>query len=249
VIYFVSNPYHLSLTLGCELCYKQSVKTYPLNLIGLDERKVIVIGGGSVSARKVSSLIDAGAHPVVISPEYDAAIRDFASAGSVRLVERPYQAGDLQGAFLVISATDNPTVNHQVWEEARALGCLINVVDDPEHSNFILPAVVRRREVTIGISTGGGSPALARRIREQLQAEMGEEIGLLAHIMAELRPELLKRYPPGEPRLQAALKIVDSDILDVIQNQGISAGWDYARQMLEQSGGALEKSRRDGASG
>jgi precorrin-2 dehydrogenase / sirohydrochlorin ferrochelatase len=213
------------------------VKTYPLNLIGLDERKVIVIGGGSVSARKVSSLIEAGARPVVISPELDEAIRDFARLGLVQLVERPYQIGDLRDAFLVISATDDPEVNRQVWDEAREIGCLINVVDDPPHSNFILPAVVRRGEVTLGVSTGGGSPALARRMREQLETEVGEEIGLLAQIMAELRPLLLERYPPGEPRLQAALKIVDSDILDVIQNLGISAGREYARQMLEQHDG------------
>jgi precorrin-2 dehydrogenase/sirohydrochlorin ferrochelatase len=208
------------------------VKTYPLNLIGLDGLRVIVIGGGAVSARKVSSLIEAGAQPVVISPDFDEAIWAFAHGGAVQLHERPYQAGDLEGAFLVISATDDPVVNHQVWQEAQAVGCLFNVVDDPQHSNFILPAVVRRGEVTVAVSTGGGSPALARRMREQLQAEVGEEIGLLAQIMAELRPELLARFPPGEPRLQAALKILDSDILDVIQNQGYTAGREYARAMI-----------------
>jgi precorrin-2 dehydrogenase/sirohydrochlorin ferrochelatase len=213
------------------------VKTYPLNLIGLEESKVIVIGGGSVSARKVSSLIDAGAHPVVISPEFDAAIRDFARSGLIQLVERPYQVGDLRGAFLVISATDDPQVNRQVWEEARERGCLMNAVDDPEHSNFILPAVVRRGEVTVAFSTGGGSPALARRMRERLEAEVGDEIGSLAQIMAELRPELMARHAPGQARLRAALNIVDSDILDVIQNQGISAGRAYARQILERSDG------------
>ena len=234
----VRKPYHLSLTLISDLCYKQCVKTYPLNLIGLEERKVIVIGGGSVSARKVCSLIDAGARPVVISPEFDDAIRVFARAGFVQLAERPYQAGDLKGAFLVISATDDPQVNHQVWAEAQALGCLINVVDDPKHSNFILPAVVRRGEVAVAISTGGSSPALARRMREQLETEVGQEIGILAQIMAELRQELLERYQPGEPRLQAALKIIDSDILNIIQDQGFSGGRAYARQMLDQADGS-----------
>ncbi len=196
---------------------------------------MVVIGGGAVSARKVSSLIEAGASPVVISPEVVDSIRDFAQAGTVQWLERPFQVGDLEGAFLVIAATDDPAINQQAWQEARATGALINVVDDPAHSNFILPAVVRSGEVTVAVSTGGGSPALARRMREQLQVEIGAEIGLLAEIMAELRPELLARFQPGEPRLQAALKIVDSDILEVIEAQGVKAGRLYARAMLEQS--------------
>ena len=196
---------------------------------------MIVIGGGSISVRKVSSLIEAGAHPVVISPEADQAIREFARIEKVQLLERPYQSGDLEGAFLVISATDDPEVNRQVWQEARQAGCLINVVDDPRHSNFILPAVVRRDEVTVAISTGGGSPALARRMREQLQAEVGDEIGLLARIMAELRPELLARFQPGRPRLQAALQIIDSDILELIHDQGYAVGRAYALEMLERT--------------
>lgn len=209
------------------------MKTYPLNLIGLESQKVVVIGGGSVSTRKVSSLIDAGARPFVISPEVDSKLQEFADQGSIQLLRRPFQSGDLKGAFLVVSATDDLQVNRQVWQEAQLAGCLINVVDDPQHSNFILPAVLRRGDVTIGISTGGGSPALARRLRERLEMEVGEEIGLLAQIMAELRPELLERYPPGESRLQAAMKILDSDILEVIQSQGLHAGQAFARSILE----------------
>ena len=151
------------------------------------------------------------------------------------MLRRPFQTGDLKGAFLVVSATDDPQVNHQVWQEAQQAGCLINVVDDPQHSNFILPAVLRRGDVTIGVSTGGGSPALARRLRERLEMEVGEEIGLLAQIMAELRPELIERYPPGGPRFQAVMKILNSDILEIIQSQGLSAGRAYARRILEQN--------------
>jgi precorrin-2 dehydrogenase/sirohydrochlorin ferrochelatase len=113
-------------------------------------------------------------------------------------------------------------------------GCLVNVVDDPEHSTFILPAVLQRGELSVAVSTGGGSPALARRLRELLESIIGPEYGTLAEIMAELRPELLAGFSPGKDRLQAALRIIDSHILNVIQAQGRDAALSYAREQLHQ---------------
>jgi precorrin-2 dehydrogenase/sirohydrochlorin ferrochelatase len=108
------------------------------------------------------------------------------------------------------------------------------VVDDPAHSNFILPAIVRRDELSIAISTGGSSPALARRLRESIENLIGPEYGILAGLMAELRPELMKNFPAGETRLQAALRVVDSDILNVIRSQGRDAALTYGREKLHQ---------------
>jgi siroheme synthase-like protein len=106
------------------------------------------------------------------------------------------------------------------------------------HSNFILPAVVQRGELSVSVSTGGSSPALARRLRERIENLIGPEYGILASLMAELRPELLETFPAGEARLQAALRVVDSDILNVIQRQGRQAALNYGREKLhhEQSG-------------
>lgn len=171
----------------------------------------------------------------VIAPLVQAEILDWSASEKVNWVQRNYRSEDLAGAFMVISATDDPEVNQAVWQEAEQRGCLINVVDDPDHSNFIVPAVVRRGDLTLSVSTGGSSPALARRLRERLEAEFGPEYGALADILAELRPELLSRFEAGEPRLQAALDLVDSDLLQVIQEQGIDAGRSYARSRWQES--------------
>lgn len=200
------------------------VNTYPISLIGLEARRCVVIGGGAVATRKVAGLLAARAAVTIISPALAPALERLAAEGQAQALRRPYRPGDLEGAFLVIAATDDQAVNRAVWEEANRRGCLVNVVDDPAHSNFIVPAIVRRDEITVAVQTGGASPALARRLRERLEATVGPEYGVLARLLAELRPELLARVPPGESRLAAALRLVDSDVLDVIRRDGAEAG-------------------------
>ena len=208
------------------------MKYYTICLVGLPSRQAIVVGGGAVAARKVEGLLEAGAQVKVISPLLTRELQLMASAGAITFLPRPYQDGDLEGAYLVIAATDDPTVNQSVWTEAERRGCLINVVDDPQHSNFILPAVVRRGEVSVAVSTGGNSPALARRLRERIEKLIGPEYGALAELLGELRPELIADFPEGEARLQAALKVIDSDILNIIQSQGRNAALTYGREQL-----------------
>ena len=208
------------------------MKYYTICLVGLPSRQAIVVGGGAVAARKVEGLLEAGAQVKVISPLLTRELQLIASAGVITFLPRPYQDGDLEDAYLVIAATDDPTVNQSVWMEAERRGCLINVVDDPQHSNFILPAVVRRGEVSVAVSTGGNSPALARRLRERIEKLIGPEYGVLAELLGELRPELIADFPEGEARLQAALKVIDSDILNIIQSQGKDAALTYGREQL-----------------
>jgi precorrin-2 dehydrogenase/sirohydrochlorin ferrochelatase len=210
------------------------VKTYTICLIGLQAREVIVVGGGHVAARKVEGLLAADARVRIISPVLVPELEEVVASGQVSYNQRAYQEGDLEGAFLVIAATDDNSVNHMVWAEASQQGCLINVVDDPEHSTFILPAIFQRGEMSVAVSTGGGSPALARRLRERLEKLIGTEYGILTELLAELRPEIKASHPPGEARLQAALRIVDSDILQIIQSQGKDAALTYAREQLHQ---------------
>lgn len=187
-----------------------------------------------MAARKVEGLLASESQVKVISPVLVPELQLLADSGVITVFERSYQDGDLEGAFLAIAATDEITINHAVWAEAMKRGCLINVVDDPEHSTFILPAVLQRGEMSVAVSTGGSSPALARRLRERLEDIIGLEYGTLTELMAELRPELLASFPPGKARLQAALRIVDSNILDVIQNLGRDAALTYAREQLHQ---------------
>lgn len=188
--------------------YSEQVKSYPVSLIGLDEHRVLVIGGGSVALRKIEGLLQAGARPHVIALRAQPEIAALASEGRVTLDERAYRPGDCEGAWLVVAGTSDAEANYAAAQEALAAGALVNAVDDPAHSNIILPAVVRRGEVTVAVSTGGGSPALARRLREDLESLIGEEVGELAHLLAELRPELIECCPPGA-RLAAALRVVD----------------------------------------
>jgi precorrin-2 dehydrogenase/sirohydrochlorin ferrochelatase len=212
------------------------VKTYTICLIGLQARQTVVVGGGHVAARKVEGLLAAQAQVKVISPVLVPKLQSLVDSGFVTLIQRSYQEGDLDGAFLAIAATDEISVNHAVWAEATKRGCLVNVVDDPGHSTFILPAVVQRGEMSVAVSTGGSSPALARRLRERLEYIIGPEYESLTELMAELRPELLASFPTGKARLQAALRVVDSNILHVIQNQGRDAALTYARKQLHQQG-------------
>lgn len=213
--------------------YKIIVKGYALFLTGLERRIAVVVGGGAVAARKAQTLLEAGAKLTVISPEINHEMERLgAEYPALNWVRRVYRQGDLENAWVVVAATDSPEVNHQVYAEAEALGCLVNVVDDPDHSNFILPAIVRRGEIQIAIGTGGASPALARRLREKLEQAIGPEYGELAAILAELRPTLIQRYPPGVARLDAALRLIDSNLLDIILTQGVEAARATARRML-----------------
>jgi len=200
----------------------------------MQARQTVVVGGGHVAARKVEGLLAAGAQIKVISPILIPELQTLAASGAITFISRTYQNGDLEGAYLAIAATDETTVNHAVWAEALKQGCLVNVVDDPEHSTFIMPAVFQRGEMSVAISTGGSSPALARRLRERLEGIIGPEYGTLTGLLAELRPELITSFSPGKERLQAALRVVDSNILQVIQNQGRDAALRYAREQLHQ---------------
>jgi len=140
---------------------------YPvfLNLTG---RSCVIIGGGQIAEGKITKLLDSGAKIIVISPDATQGIRGYAERGDIEFNLRKYEAGDLQGAFLVIAATNDRVVNQEIFEEAEKLGVLLNAVDDMPRCSFIAPSIVERGSVTIAISTGGASPALARKLRETL---------------------------------------------------------------------------------
>jgi siroheme synthase-like protein len=191
-----------------------------------------VVGGGHVAARKIKGLLAVDVPVRVISPVLISELQSMVDIGAITHTPRSYQDGDLEGAYLAIAATDDLAVNKAVWAEANRNGCLINVVDDPEHSNFILPAIVKRGDMSISISTGGSSPALARRLRERLEEIIEPEYGTLTEIMSEIRPELIAEFSPGQARLKAALRVIDSDILHIIQQQGRDAALNYAREKL-----------------
>jgi siroheme synthase-like protein len=212
--------------------YNAFMKTYPICLIGLERGQAVVVGGGNVATRKVKELLEAGAHVTVISPALTPELEALVKAGRITIIGRPYHNGDLSDAFLAFAATDDPVVNQTIWQEAKRHGCLVNVVDDPAHCHFIMPAVIRRGDVTVTVSTGGTSPALARRLRERLETLVGPEYGELAALLAELRPELRSRYTQEKDRQEAAFRLVDSELISIIKAEGIEEAKARAWQLL-----------------
>lgn len=205
---------------------------YPLNLTDLSTRHTVVVGGGAVATRKVQSLLQSGTNITVISPQVSPRLKLLQAEGQISLIDRPYHPGDLTGAFLVIAATDSPAVNQQVSLEAQQRGCLINIADNPADSNFIVPAAVQRGPITLTISTGGASPALARWLRQQLEEFIGPEFGELASLLAELRPELRQHYPDSDSRSQAVFHLLEAGLPQIIKSEGVEAAKRKARQLL-----------------
>lgn len=155
--------------------------------VDLTDRPVIVIGGGAVAERKIEGLIDAGARLTVVSPEVTALIARWAHAGRLTLEQRRYVSGDLRGFRLAYAATSDPDVNHAVQAEARAEGTWLNAIDQPDLCDFITPAIVRRGNLTIAVSTNGRCPALSRQIREELEQQFGPEYADAVEQLGELR--------------------------------------------------------------
>jgi precorrin-2 dehydrogenase/sirohydrochlorin ferrochelatase len=162
---------------------------YPV-FLRLNDRLAIVIGGGEVATRKVQELLEASARVRVIAPEVSPQIAAWASAGKIEANRRQFLAGDLAGAVVVVAATGDPVLNQTVANEARQSGSLVNVVDDPASCDYLAPAVVRRGQMVIAISTGGQSPAVARWTRERIEEVIGLDLAPLAAIAGQLRFEL-----------------------------------------------------------
>jgi len=187
----------------------------PISL-DLNGRKCVVIGGGSVGERKVEMLLEFGASVTVVAPAITPALRDLATKKAIRHIPSMYTPDMLNLAFLVIAATSERGVNRAVSEECERRGILVNVADDPDICTFFVPAIVRRGDFTIGVSTSGRSPALAKRVRESLESSFGPEYGELAEIMGDLRDEVKAKYEDPEDRVRAFERILDSDVLDLL---------------------------------
>jgi precorrin-2 dehydrogenase/sirohydrochlorin ferrochelatase len=165
---------------------------YPI-FLDLRGKRCVVVGGGPVAERKVVMLLERDAAVTVVSPALSPGLREMARRGAVRVVEREYRKGDLEGAFLAIAATDDAPVNAAVSSEARERRALVNVVDGPDDSDFIVPSLVRRGDITVAVSTGGRSPALARKLRTVLEGTLTPEYASVLDIVSDVREELARR--------------------------------------------------------
>jgi precorrin-2 dehydrogenase/sirohydrochlorin ferrochelatase len=177
---------------------------YPV-FMKLDHAPCLVVGGGSVGARKARGLLAALAEVTVVSPQIHAELRGLVDSGRISWIRRDFEEGDLEGFRLVVAATGSARVNRMVYDEAMARGVLVNSVDDPEHSSFFVPAVARRGHLAIAISTSGLAPYLARRLREHLEAKLYP--GLEEDLEAVRRArERLRGGTPAERELEPLVR-------------------------------------------
>lgn len=177
----------------------------------------MVVGGGSVARRKVRSLLDSGARVEVISLSFDDQLVQRSVEEPLRLIKGEYSSQALEGAFLVVGATSDPEVNGRIAADARQRGVLCNIVDKPELSDFVLPAIGKKGELTIAVSTSGKSPALARRLRDQLLETIPKPYATLVQILGALRVHpILSRIQINDHK-KVWEDLLDSPILNWIE--------------------------------
>ncbi len=201
---------------------------YPVSL-DISGKRCLVVGGGSVAARKIKALLLCGGIVQIISPEACTVIVRRAEAGEIDWLRRGYQHGDVKDAFLVFAATDDPAVQKMVAEEAAHYHVLLNSADNPPLSDFHVPAKIRRRDFVIAVSTGGGSPALARLLKLQLAREYGEEYGILVELMARIRRLVVSRFSSAEKNKVLFQSILRLPVLDCIREEN----WEKLQRLLE----------------
>jgi precorrin-2 dehydrogenase / sirohydrochlorin ferrochelatase len=212
-----------------------------LRLVG---RRCVVVGGGSVGLEKVEGLLACGGDVTLIAPEAEPQLREYASEGSIRWEQRPYGgAGDLEGVFIVIAATDDTDTNISVYDDAERRAMLVNVVDVPPLCNFILPAIVRTGPLAIAISTAGASPALAKRMKREIEGQFGEPYARLAVLLNEARGWAKGTLPTYQDRKEFFEGIVggEPDPIELLRQGNENA----VRELIEQaqSAHALQVSR------
>lgn len=193
-----------------------AVRYYPL-FLDISRRRCVVVGGGSVAERKVERLLACGARVEVVDRRLTPALAAMKAEGVIVHHDADYDEAQLRGAFLVIGATDSDTVNERIARDARALAIPVNIVDDPLRCDFILPSVVERGDLLIAVSTGGKSPALAKRLRKELEEAYGPEYGVLIEILGELRGKVMDGGRSSDENSKLFEAVVRSDILEYIR--------------------------------
>ncbi len=208
------------------------MRYYPIHL-DLQNRRVLLVGGGTVAEGKARQLLEAGALVSIVSPSVTEGLQSLADHGRISLRAGEFVEGDLVDVILVISATNLWEVNEEVAKLARERGVWCNVVDQPDLCDFITPALVVRGELQIAISTGGGSPTLAQRVKREIATLIGEEYGELLEIATEMRADA-KRYVPDFDRRRELLRaFVESEALELLRQGRRDDAVDLASRIVK----------------
>ncbi|MEW6258423.1 MAG: bifunctional precorrin-2 dehydrogenase/sirohydrochlorin ferrochelatase [Thermodesulfobacteriota bacterium] len=189
---------------------------YPI-LLQLVDQPCVVVGGGEVATRKVEGLLGCSARVRVVSPIVTPRLRHWIEEGTVDWIDRPYYSESLQGARLVIGATDDQAVNLRVFEDCKALGIWCNIADRPECCDFILPSVIRRGDLIVAVSTSGKSPAFAKTLRKQLEGLFGQEYAVFLQLMGRIRKRLLAEDHAPEAHKHLFETLIAGGLLEAIR--------------------------------
>lgn len=206
-----------SFNLTHQLIGESTMRYYPVCL-DIQNRPCLVVGGGQVGTRKVNTLLACGAAVTVISPEATDQLIALAEGGRITLKQRAYRSTDQDRMFLVIGATDDQALNDRIHVDAENAGRLCNIADQPRYCNFVLPAIVEQGDLMIAISTSGNSPAFAKHLRRQLQAQFGPEYGIFLALMGAARARLLKRAHAPEAHKPLFEQLIAQGLLEMIRN-------------------------------
>jgi len=191
------------------------LKYYPV-FLDIAGKKCVVVGGGDVAARKIARLLDCGARVCVVSPNLVPELEKLKKDRLIEHIQDEYRADYLNDAALVIGATDDEKINASISLDARARSVPVNIVDDPQKCDFILPSLIERGDLMIACSTGGQSPALARHLREELESVYGEEYTVLVSILGQLRTKMEKNAGVGKAWFD---QLMSAGLLDAIRNR------------------------------
>ncbi|HUP65689.1 MAG TPA: bifunctional precorrin-2 dehydrogenase/sirohydrochlorin ferrochelatase [Thermoanaerobaculia bacterium] len=211
-------------------------RTWAPLFFDLAGRRVVVVGGGSVAERKVRMLAAAGARVIIVAPEIAASIRTLASAGKVELREKRFAEEDLADVALAFAATADAEVNRAVAAAGRSRGIAVNLADQPDLCDFIVPATFERGPITVAFSTGGKSPALSRYLREALEEEIGPELGRMAGLLGALREPAKEAIPTDEGRADFFSAILRSPARELLASGEEEAALEAVRALCHAYG-------------
>ena len=210
------------------------MRYYPVNL-DLKSRLVLVVGGGGVAEGKARQLVEAGAVVHIVSPELTEPLNKLAEQRKIIWRQGVFAESDLEGVWLVISATDDQAVNEAVAQAAAQRSLLCNVVDQTALCNFITPALITRGSIQISISSGGGSPSVAQRVKREIGELIGEEYGELLEVAAEMRAEAKRLIPDFEQRRQLLQAFAESEAIQLLRNGKRDEARQLAFDMLKKA--------------
>jgi len=209
------------------------LKYYPV-FLDISGKPCAVVGGGEVACRKVQRLLQCGARVTVIADALSPELEALKARGEIAHIDGQYAAEHIASAFIAIGATDNRHVNEQIFRDAHTGHILVNIVDEPERCDFILPSIVERGDLAVAVSTGGKSPALAKRLRRELEQMFGTEYEIYLNIMGQIRETVLARGKSSDENRQIFEWLVQSDLLDLIRKKDWNAVRGLIREILQE---------------